>query len=106
MTNKYSFIKNLQIASIKSDSNYHNLSIHTLMQNIDQKQPSINAFLGARYSRSADSVVDIAKEIIESGTDAAKKLESIFSGYGILFCTCNPVINNIYTFLFVPESNI
>ena len=81
---KYSakFNKRLQIASLDSKSSWHRLKVHTLMQNVKQKQPSINAFLGARYSRSSDSIVDIAKEIMDSKVDAAKKLEIIFQGYG------------------------
>ncbi len=81
-SNTFTFHKNLQIASLDTKSDWHNLRVHTLMQNVKQKQPSINAFLGARYSRSADSVVDIASEIMKSGTDAAAKLEKIFAGYG------------------------
>ena len=79
---KYSFHKDIHIASIESDSDWHNLCVNTLLQNPEKKQPSINAFLGARYSRSSDSIVDIAKEIYESGKDASKKLETIFYNYG------------------------
>lgn len=80
--NKFSFHKDLHIASLEAKSTYHQLKVHTLIQDTSQKQPSINAFLGARYSRSADSVVDIAKEVMNKGQDAAKRLESIFYGYG------------------------
>ena len=76
------FNKKLQIASIFSKQKWHRLKVHTLMQNTKQKQPSINAYLGARYSRSADSIVDIAAEIMNKKTDASKKLETIFQGYG------------------------
>lgn len=79
---KGNFLKDLQIASIQSESNWNTFKVHTLLQNSNQKQPSINAYLGARYSRSADSIVDIAKEIIENNTDAAQRLEAIFHGYG------------------------
>ena len=79
---KGTFRKDLQIASIRSESLWNKFKVHTLLQNASQKQPSINAYLGARYSRSADSILDIAKEIIESGTDAADRLEKIFHGYG------------------------
>jgi thymidylate synthase ThyX len=61
---------------------WNKFKVHTLLQNCESKQPSINAYLGARYSRSADSIIDIANEIIKSGTDAAERLEKIFSGYG------------------------
>lgn len=80
--NKFTFHKNLHIASLETNQTHHRLKAHTLLQDPTGKQPSINAFLGARYSRSADSVVDIAKEVMNKGQDAAKRLESIFYGYG------------------------
>lgn len=79
---KLSYRKDLNIASIKSESVWNEFKVHTLLQNTEQKQPSINAYLGARYSRSADSILDIASEIIENKTNASEKLETIFSGYG------------------------
>ena len=79
---KGTFRKDLQIASIRSQSLWNKFKVHTLLQNPTQKQPSINAYLGARYSRSSDSIIDIAKEIIENNTDAAQRLENIFHGYG------------------------
>lgn len=80
--NKFTFHKHLHIASLESNVSHHNIKAHTLLQDPSQKQPSINAFLGARYSRSADSVVEIAQEIMNKGQDAAKRLEAIFHGYG------------------------
>jgi thymidylate synthase ThyX len=79
---KAAFYKNLHIAVLESESSWHELKVNNLLQNTDAKQPSINAFLGARYSRSADPVVEIAREVYESGKDAAKKLENIFYNYG------------------------
>jgi len=80
---KLSYRKDLNIASLKSDSSWNKFNVLTLLQNSSgNKQPSINAYLGARYSRSADSIVDIASEILSSGTDAAERLEKIFAGYG------------------------
>ncbi|NMC08861.1 FAD-dependent thymidylate synthase [Candidatus Microgenomates bacterium] len=79
---KLSFRKDLNIASLVSESNWNKFKVHTLLQNSEKKQPSINAYLGARYSRSSDSIIDIANEIMKSNTDAAEKLEKIFSGYG------------------------
>lgn len=80
--NKFSFYQDLHIASLESNQPHHSLKVHTLLQDPSQKQPSINAFLGARYSRSADSVVAIAQEVMNKGQDAAKRLEAIFYGYG------------------------
>ncbi len=82
MKYKYGFNKRLGIASIESVSDWENIKVHNLMQNPKQKQPSINAYLGARYSRSSDSITDIAKEIVKNKVDAASRLESIFNGYG------------------------
>jgi len=82
MAYKYSFNKKLQIASIEQQTSWHRFKALTLMQNTRQKQPSINAYLGARYSRSADSVMDIAKEITQKGINASERLEMIFQGYG------------------------
>lgn len=80
---KLNYRKDLNIASLKSESSWNKINVLTLLQNnCGNRQPSVNAYLGARYSRSADSVMDIASEIISSGTDAAERLEKIFSGYG------------------------
>lgn len=79
---KLIFRKDLNIALIKSESNWNKFNVLTLLQNCSTKQPSINAYLGARYSRSSDSIADIASEIINSKTDASERLEKIFSGYG------------------------
>jgi len=79
---EYKFDGSLGIASIMSKSDWQNINVHVLMQNPLKKQPSINAYLGARYSRSADSIADIAKEISEAGIDASARLEAIFQGYG------------------------
>lgn len=80
--NKFTFNKKLHIASLETNSPHHSLKVHTLLQDPTGKQPSINAFLGARYSRSANSVIEIAQEIMNKGQDASKRLESIFYGYG------------------------
>jgi len=80
---KLNYRKDLNIASIKSESSWNKINVLTLLQNNSgNRQPSVNAYLGARYSRSADSIVDIASEIISSGTNAAERLEKIFAGYG------------------------
>ena len=79
---KGTFRKDIQRASIESEDDWNQFKVHTLLENVNQKQPSINAYLGARYSRSADSIIDIASEIIKNNTDAAQRLEAIFHGYG------------------------
>ena len=79
---KLSFRKDLHIATLRSEAPWNKFKIQTLLQNTERKQPSINAYLGARYSRSADSILDIASEITRDNTDAAERLEKIFAGYG------------------------
>ena len=79
---KIVFHKNLNIATIRSDSAWNQFVVHTLLQNPSVKQPAINAYLGARYSRSSDSIIDIASEVMGKGIDPAERLEKIFSGYG------------------------
>jgi thymidylate synthase ThyX len=79
---QFSFVSDLNIASLSSSSDWHEMKVNTLLQNCSTKQPSVNAYLGARYSRSADSIVDIAKEVTEKGTDSSARLEAIFHGYG------------------------
>ena len=82
MKYNYDFNEKLGITSIGCDCEWMNIKVHNLMQNTKQKQPSINAYLGARYSRSSDSITDIANEIVKNNIDAASRLEAIFNGYG------------------------
>ena len=79
---KLIFRQDLNIATIKSESSWNRMVVHSLLQNCNAKQPAINAYLGARYSRSSDSILDIASEVINTGTDASERLEKIFAGYG------------------------
>lgn len=79
---KIVFHKNLNIATVRSNSSWNKFVVHTLLQNTSSKQPSINAYLAARYSRSSDSILDIASEVMGKGVDAAERLEKIFAGYG------------------------
>lgn len=79
---KLSFRKDLNIASIRSESSWNRFRVNTLLQSSERKQPSVNAYLGARYSRSGDSMIDIATEVIKNNTDASERLEKIFAGYG------------------------
>lgn len=82
MAKTYSYQPKLHLASIISDEAEHHMAVHVLQQNPGQKQPAITAFLGARYSRSADSITTIAAEAYQGGVDAADRLEKIFSNYG------------------------
>ncbi len=47
---KGTFRKDIQIASIESEADWNQFKVRTLLENVNQKQPSINAYLGARYS--------------------------------------------------------
>ncbi len=104
------FDKSLNVAGLKNPQN--NFSVCTILQNSDDKRASITAYLGARYSRSADAMIDIAKEIAEAGTNAAERLEKIFHGYGhksvgdmaqLFVCIENvPIFVSMHTFYVNP----
>ena len=100
------FDKSLHIAGIKDEST--DFSVCTILQNPSEKRAAITAYLGARYSRSADAMIDIAREIKAAGTDAAARLEKIFHGYGhksvgdmaqVFVCIENvPIFISMHTF--------
>lgn len=79
MTNK-NYNSDLGIASIESDTS--NIKVLTLLQQAGTKRPSVSAYLGARYSRSSESVSTIAEEVSTGSGDAAQRLAKIFHGYG------------------------
>lgn len=56
--------------------------VTTSLPNPDRQTASLNAFAGARFSRSGDSVPDIFAEIREAGGNAQEKLANIFKNYG------------------------
>ncbi len=68
----------LGIASLEQEG----LKVLTLLQQPGSKRPSINAYLGARYSRSDKSVSEVAQEVVDNHIDGAKRLANIFNGYG------------------------
>ncbi len=78
---KISFRKDLNIATIRSESAWNKFKIHTLLQNGERKQSSINAYLGAMYSRTSDSILDIASEIVIHSSNLTEKLEKLLSEY-------------------------
>ena len=77
-----SFDSKLHIASIESEDKWNNFNVLTITQSTKAPLPAIRAYLGARYSRSADSIKDIAKEVLDKRIDASARLEAIFHGYG------------------------
>jgi thymidylate synthase ThyX len=70
----------LGIASVSYE--YLPIKVSTILSNPGKKQPAINAFLAARYSRSADSVEDIAAEVQSNKKGAAERLANIYGNYG------------------------
>jgi thymidylate synthase ThyX len=56
------------------------IRVWTLLQQPGAKRPAVSAYLGARYSRSADSIPDIITET--EAVDAPARLEKIFHNYG------------------------
>jgi thymidylate synthase ThyX len=78
---KYEYLPDLHIASIEDDI-LSGIKVLTTVQCPSKKQPAIAAFLGARYSRSGDSVKDIATEVQVNNKDAADRLANIYGNYG------------------------
>ena len=78
----FKFDNDLNIASLSSDDKWNKFKVLTIIQSNENPLPSIRAYLGARYSRSADSIADIAQEVLNKNIDASMRLETIFHGYG------------------------
>jgi hypothetical protein len=74
---KYSYNQKLGIASAES-----NVRVLTILQRPGTRQPSISSYLGAAYSRSKVSVLDLAESVASNNTDADAKMENIFYNYG------------------------
>jgi thymidylate synthase ThyX len=112
MSRTYSYLPDLQIASIQEAEKHQHMAVHALIQNPGKKQPSVTAYLGARYSRSADSITKIAAEAYEAGIDAASRLEQIFANYGhksvgdmadLFVCIENiPILQTLKLFNLIP----
>lgn len=77
---KADYNHNLGIAQLENENS--RLRALTLLQQAGQKRPSLTAYLGARYSRSSDSIATIAAELEAAHADGAARLEKIFHGYG------------------------
>lgn len=76
----FNYNQELGIASVEDKST--GIKVLTLLQNAGEKQPAINAYLLARYSRSNKSIYEIAEEVQSKNIDSAKNLGDIFHGYG------------------------
>lgn len=78
---KLSFRQDLQIATIRSESQWNKFKVHTLLQNIEKKQPSFAAYLSAKYSKTSDSILNVANDVISNNIDISEDLEKSLSGY-------------------------
>lgn len=79
MTYKADFDKELGIASLTH--NLTEITVRTLLPDQNRETASIQAYIGARFSRSDKSLVELAKETKVKG-NASERLEKIFEGYG------------------------
>jgi thymidylate synthase ThyX len=80
---QYNYISQLSIASVSNeDSNVNRNKVFALLQNPARATAAIKAYLGARYSRSDKSIIEIAEEISDKNINADERLANIFHGYG------------------------
>ena len=79
---KFRYDKSLSICSLQLKDWWHDIKVLSLLPGTRSRSAAINAYLGARYSRSDKSVWEIAKEVLEKDINAVERLEKIFSGYG------------------------
>lgn len=73
-----SYIKEYGLATVSE----YGISVNTLLTWPDNKRAAEKAFLGARYSRSLSSLVELCTEFRDSGKDASERLDNIFHNYG------------------------
>jgi thymidylate synthase ThyX len=84
--NYFQFIKSdtkktqVQLISLLDDRT--NYTTRTVLSNASLRTPSITAFAGARYSRSASTAEEIFTEISGNTKDANERLSTIFRSYG------------------------
>lgn len=73
------FDPELGIASLEHSST--GITVRTMLPDSSRETASIQAYIGARFSRSNKSLIELAKETKVKGK-AAERLENIFEGYG------------------------
>ena len=79
---KFKYDKDLSICSLHLDKWWHDIQVLSLLPGTRPRSAAINAYLGARYSRSNKSIWNIAEEVLEKDIDPVERLEAIFAGYG------------------------
>jgi hypothetical protein len=79
---KFRYDKKLSICSLQLENWWHDIKVFALLPGTRPRSAAINAYLGARYSRSDNSIWEIAEEILEKEIDPVERLEKIFAGYG------------------------
>lgn len=78
----FKYDSDLSICSLQLDNWWHDIKVLCLLPGSRPRSAAINAYLGARYSRSEKSIWEIAEEILEKEIDPVERLEAIFAGYG------------------------
>jgi thymidylate synthase ThyX len=79
---KFKYDPKLSICSLQLEDWWHDIKVLSLLPGSRHRSAAINAYLGARYSRSDKSIWDIAKEVLEKDINPVERLEKIFAGYG------------------------
>jgi len=79
---KFKYDKTLSIASLQLENWWHDMKVLSLLPGTRPRSAAINAYLGARYSRSNKSIWEIAEEVLEKGINPVERLEKIFTEYG------------------------
>lgn len=78
----FKYDPNLSICSLELNNWWHDIKVLCLLPGSRPRSAAVNAYLGARYSRSEKSIWEIAEEILEKEINPVERLESIFAGYG------------------------
>ncbi len=79
---KFKYDKDLSICSLHLDKWWHDIQVLSLLPGTRPRSAAINAYLGARYSRSSKPIWEIAEEVLEKDINPVERLEAIFAGYG------------------------
>ena len=79
---EFRYDKKLSICSLRLEDWWHDMKVLALLPGTRPRSAAINAYLGARYSRSNRSIWEIAEEILEKEINPVERLEQIFAGYG------------------------
>ncbi len=82
MNYKFEYFPEFGLAGI--EDTVSGIKVYTLVMEPGEKKAAIMAYVGARLSRSAESILTIFKEVFSKfgGVGASKRIEKIVQGYG------------------------